>query len=74
MVGVSVPHIGEVVDRQRFFAVFCSAQATQHAQLSPKYYVSVDAIGAKDVPFGVSSIYLTPWGIYLQKPLILGRE
>jgi hypothetical protein len=45
--------MGEIVDRRRFFSGDFSGKRTADTERSsPSYYTSIDAVTAKDVPFG----------------------
>jgi hypothetical protein len=60
--------MGEVVDWRSFFSRDFSDTRTADPERSrPTYYTSIDAVSAKDVPLGVSSIRLIPWGRYTLK-------
>jgi hypothetical protein len=53
----SPPHMGDVVDYRFFFFSFSniwfSGKRTADAgRLTPTYYISIDAVSPKDVPFG----------------------
>jgi hypothetical protein len=51
--GVAAPHIGEVVGWRSFFFGDVSGKPTADPERSsPTYYTSIDAVSAKDVPFG----------------------
>jgi hypothetical protein len=66
----------EVVNWRNFFFrchfFFLCKHTADPEHSSPTYYTSIDAVSAKHVPLGVSSIHLIPWGSYTQKPLIFG--
>jgi hypothetical protein len=66
--GVTAPHVGEIYGSGRFFSGDFSGKRTADPERSsPTYYTSIDAVPAKEVPFGVSSIRLIPWGSYPPK-------
>jgi hypothetical protein len=51
--GVAAPHIGEIYGWRSFFAGhFSGKRATDPEPSSPTDYTSIDAVLAKDVPFG----------------------
>ena len=51
--GVAAPHMGEVVRLAEFFSGDFSGKRTADPERSsPTYYTSIDAVSAKDVPFG----------------------
>jgi hypothetical protein len=51
--GIAAPHISEVVGWRSFFHGDFSGKPTAHPERSsPTYYTSIDAVLAKDVPFG----------------------
>jgi hypothetical protein len=69
--GVAAPHTGEVVGWWSFFSGDFSGKPTADPERSsPTYYTSIDAVSAKDEPFGG----LIPRGVIPQKPLILGTS
>jgi hypothetical protein len=67
--GVSAPHVGEIYGSRRFLFAgdLLGKRTADPERSSPTCYTSVDAVPAKDVPFGVSSIRLIPWGSYSRK-------
>jgi hypothetical protein len=51
--GVAAHHIGEIYDWRRFFSGDFSCKRTADPEhSSPTYYTSIDAVPAKNVPFG----------------------
>ena len=51
--GVSAPHIGEIYGSRSFFSGDLLGKRTADPERSsPTYYTSIDAVSAKDVPFG----------------------
>jgi hypothetical protein len=51
--GVAAPHIGEVYGWRSFFSGDLLGKPTADPERSsPTYYTSIDAVSAKDVPFG----------------------
>ena len=53
--GVSAPHIGEIYGWRSFFFFsgdFSGKRTADPERSSPTYYTSIDAVSAKDVPFG----------------------
>jgi hypothetical protein len=51
--GVAAPRIGEVYGWRSFFSSDFSGQPTADLERSsPTYYTSIDAVSAKEVPFG----------------------
>jgi hypothetical protein len=51
--GVAAPHIGEIYGSRSFFSGDISGKRTADPERSsPIYYTSIDAVSAKDVPFG----------------------
>jgi hypothetical protein len=66
--GVAAPHIGEIYGpRSSFSGDLLGKRTADPERSSPTYYKSIDAVSAKDVPFGVSSICLIPQGSYPPK-------
>jgi hypothetical protein len=58
--GIMVPHMGEVVNWRIFcfsYGDFSGKRETDPKHASPTYYMSIDAVLAKDVLFAVSSIF-----------------
>jgi hypothetical protein len=55
-----------------FFGDLLGKRTADPERSSPTYYTSIDAVFAKDVLLGVSSIRLTSWGSYLRKTLYSG--
>jgi hypothetical protein len=55
-VGVAAPHLGELSTDVSLGSHIADAERS-----SPTYHTSVDAVWAKDVPLGISSIHLNPW-------------
>ena len=60
--GVAAPHMGEIYGPRKFFfsGDLLGKRTADPERSSPTYYTSIDAVSAKDVPFGVSSICHTP--------------
>jgi hypothetical protein len=51
--GAATPHIGEIYGwRSLFSGDFTGKRTADPERSSPKYYTSIDAVSAKDVPFG----------------------
>jgi hypothetical protein len=53
--GVAAPHIGEIYISSRSFLFsgdFSGKPTADPERSSTKYYTSIDAVSAKDVPFG----------------------
>jgi hypothetical protein len=51
--GVAAPHIGEIYGSRSFFSGDLLGKPTADPERStPTYYTSIDAVSAKDVPFG----------------------
>ena len=51
--GVSAPHMGEIYGPRSFFPGDLLGKRTADPERSsPTYYTSIDAVSAKDVPFG----------------------
>ena len=57
-----------------FSGDFSGKRTADPERSSPTYYTSINAVSAKDVPLGVSSIHLIPWGVIPHKPLIFGTS
>jgi hypothetical protein len=50
---VAAPHIGEIYGLRSFFSGDLLGKPTADPERStPTYYASIDAVSAKDVPFG----------------------
>jgi hypothetical protein len=65
---VAAPHMGEVVDWQRFpfSGDFSGKRTADPERSSPTYYTSVDAVSTKDVPLG-SHRYVSSYGVDIPK-------
>jgi hypothetical protein len=50
--GVTAPHIGEIYGSGSFSGAFSGKRTADPERSSPTYYTSIDAVSAKDVPFG----------------------
>jgi hypothetical protein len=51
--GVTAPHIGEIYGSRSFFSGDLLGKPTADPERSsPTYYTSIDAVPAKEVPFG----------------------
>jgi hypothetical protein len=66
--GVSAPHIGEIYGSRSFFSGDFSGKRTADPERSsPTYYTSIDAVPAKEVPFGGLIDTSDSMGSYPQK-------
>ena len=73
--GDSAPHIGEIYGLRSFFSGDLLGKRTADPERSsPTYYTSVDAVSAKDVPFGGLIDMSQPIGeLSPQNPSFSGR-
>jgi hypothetical protein len=50
--GIAAPHIGEIYGWRIFSGDFSGKHTADPERSSPSYYTSIDAVSAKEVPFG----------------------
>jgi hypothetical protein len=73
--GVAAPHIGEMYGWRNIFSGDLLGKRTADPECSsPTYYTSIDAISAKDVPFGGLIDTSHPMGSYPQNPSFWGGQ
>jgi hypothetical protein len=74
--GVTAPHIGEIYGPRSFFSGDLLGKRTADPdRSSPTYYTSIDAVSAKDVPFGGLIVMPQPIGeLSPQNPSFSGRQ